>query len=420
MRQKFFDIAFATGGDQTVIPDAVDPGGDVSFNQGYGPDFQIDPTVDATGKDIDRMKFNYLMNAVTGALQALQEGGIPEWITAANNGGVAFPYAAQAHVLYSASGNPPFVEYVSLIANNTDTPGTTANWQVFLGIESSAAQALAGVDATTTMTPRRVASAINTAVTPFGNHTGSIVFFAQTAAPAGFIPANGALVSRVTFAALFAAIGTTFGAGDGATTFSVPDMRGCFPRGFDNGRGIDPARVFGSTQTSQNASHTHATSDPGHNHAVSQSAHAHPTGDPGHVHGVGDPGHAHAVADPSHIHGIGDPGHAHSMPNLGSVQAGGDNGGAQSPVATGFTSSRGQQNVNVSGTGIFMGAALTGIGIFAAGTGIFLGAALTGFVVGAQVANVANVAAVTGLSIVATGGTEARPTNVALLACIKF
>jgi hypothetical protein len=54
---------------------------------------------------------------------------------------------------------------------------------------------------------------------------GSVIHVAMSTAPSGYLQANGALVSRTTYAALFTAIGTTFGAGDGSTTFAVPDLR---------------------------------------------------------------------------------------------------------------------------------------------------------------------------------------------------
>lgn len=80
------------------------------------------------------------------------------------------------------------------------------------------------------------------------NPAGTLVFHAGATAPSGYLKANGSTISRTTYAALFAAIGTTFGAGDGATTFSLPDLRGEFLRGFDDGRGIDSGRTFGSSQ----------------------------------------------------------------------------------------------------------------------------------------------------------------------------
>ena len=86
---------------------------------------------------------------------------------------------------------------------------------------------------------------------------GSIFWFAANAAPAGYLKANGANVNRTTYAALFAAIGTTFGVGDGSTTFTLPDLRGEFARGWDDGRGIDSGRTFGSAQGHAFASHTH-------------------------------------------------------------------------------------------------------------------------------------------------------------------
>jgi len=92
---------------------------------------------------------------------------------------------------------------------------------------------------------------------PAGLPAGTIIHVAQNTAPAGYLKANGALVNRTTYADLFAAIGETFGAGDGSTTFALPDLRGEFIRGWDDGRGIDAARAVGSTQGGANAPHTH-------------------------------------------------------------------------------------------------------------------------------------------------------------------
>jgi hypothetical protein len=75
---------------------------------------------------------------------------------------------------------------------------------------------------------------------------GSILLFARSSAPDGWIKANGAGVSTTTYAALFANIGYTFG-GSGAT-FNVPDLRGAFPRAWDDGRTLDNGRGFGTYQ----------------------------------------------------------------------------------------------------------------------------------------------------------------------------
>ena len=90
-----------------------------------------------------------------------------------------------------------------------------------------------------------------------GSPAGSVIYHAANTAPTGFIKANGAAVSRSTYAALFTAIGTTFGSGDGSSTFNVPDLRGEFPRGWDDSRGIDSGRSFGSAQADELKTHDH-------------------------------------------------------------------------------------------------------------------------------------------------------------------
>ncbi|EKT4494145.1 tail fiber protein [Pseudomonas putida] len=89
---------------------------------------------------------------------------------------------------------------------------------------------------------------------------GQVAAFARSTAPTGWLKANGAAVSRTTYAALFAAIGTTFGVGDGSTTFNLPDMRGEFLRGLDDGRGVDAGRALGSWQADDFKAHKHVTS----------------------------------------------------------------------------------------------------------------------------------------------------------------
>ena len=94
---------------------------------------------------------------------------------------------------------------------------------------------------------------------------GSITMYAANTAPTGWLECSGAAVSRTTYAGLFAAIGTVFGAGDGSTTFNLPDMRGEFARGWDNGRGVDPARAFGSAQADELEAHVHSVTPPASN-----------------------------------------------------------------------------------------------------------------------------------------------------------
>lgn len=90
-----------------------------------------------------------------------------------------------------------------------------------------------------------------------GVPAGAILDFAMSTAPTGWLECNGAAVSRVTYADLFAAIGTTWGAGNGSTTFNLPPQQGYFRRSWDNGAGVDTGRAFASFQDSQLGAHTH-------------------------------------------------------------------------------------------------------------------------------------------------------------------
>ena len=107
--------------------------------------------------------------------------------------------------------------------------------------------------------------------------TGSVHMMATTTPPTGYLKCNGQAVSRTTYAALFAVIGETWGEGDGTTTFNVPEMRGEFVRGLDDGRGVDSGRNIKNHQGDQNRQHSHSTSvtstvnDPGHFHNVAYS-----------------------------------------------------------------------------------------------------------------------------------------------------
>ena len=114
---------------------------------------------------------------------------------------------------------------------------------------------VAGIPAATDLTP-----------------AGTVIYTARSTAPTGYLKANGAAVSRTTYATLFSAIGTTYGGGDGSTTFNLPDLRGEFVRGLDDGRGVDTSRTLGSSQGDATAlpSNAFTTSNPGnHSHSYS-------------------------------------------------------------------------------------------------------------------------------------------------------
>jgi microcystin-dependent protein len=109
-------------------------------------------------------------------------------------------------------------------------------------------------------TPSVSANTVITNTVSASNIVGQVCFFAMQTPPEGFLACDGSAVSRTTYAALFAAIGTLYGSGNGTTTFNLPDLRGEFVRGWDNGRGIDSGRSFGTTQTDAMQGHKHNTS----------------------------------------------------------------------------------------------------------------------------------------------------------------
>ncbi len=65
------------------------------------------------------------------------------------------------------------------------------------------------------------------------SEVGAIKPWTKAAAPAGYLLCNGAAVSRSTYAELFAVVSTTYGSGDGSTTFNVPQLQGKVPQGYD-------------------------------------------------------------------------------------------------------------------------------------------------------------------------------------------
>ena len=106
-----------------------------------------------------------------------------------------------------------------------------------------------------------------------GIPTATIVPWSASSVPTGFLECNGALVSRSTYSALFAIVGTTYGAGDGATTFKLPDLQDNVAIGKSGTKALastggantvaSTGNVGGSTanatlSTAQLASHSHS------------------------------------------------------------------------------------------------------------------------------------------------------------------
>jgi microcystin-dependent protein len=140
---------------------------------------------------------------------------------------------------------------------------------------------------------------------------GHVAAYAGNVVPLGYLECNGSAVSRTTYVNLFGVCGILYGAGDGTTTFNLPDLRGYFVRGWDDNAGVDVGRVLGSTQADLVGPVT-----------------------------ITDPGHTHT-----------DAGHTHSYIN----NMGGGNGGSSGSASpTGATTGSGVANIQSNTTGILI------------------------------------------------------------------
>jgi microcystin-dependent protein len=108
------------------------------------------------------------------------------------------------------------------------------------------------------------------------NTSGQIAAYASQTCPAGWLVANGAAVSRTTYSGLYNNILTTWGAGDGSTTFNLPDLRGTFLRGTGTNAnatvvaaGGAVGQAVGTYAADTYLNHSHAVTDPGHLHTYS-------------------------------------------------------------------------------------------------------------------------------------------------------
>ena len=138
----------------------------------------------------------------------------------------------------------------TFVSGETVTP-TKLNELVDLATVTSIVDA--DVSASAAIAASKLSTAAQQALLP----AGAVMPFAMNSAPAGWLAADGAAVGRSAYATLFAAIGTTHGAGDGSTTFNLPDLRGYFIRGTGtNGDGV-AAGAFATKQSAAFASHTH-------------------------------------------------------------------------------------------------------------------------------------------------------------------
>lgn len=235
MSDGYFKYPFAISGDKTTVPDPTQVSGSVSYQSGWPLDYQKILGTDPDALPIGRSQTNQLLYDITLGLKRFQEFGAYPWITTAQNDGVAFPYAKNAIAGYD-DGVAGYNVYQSLIAANTNPPSTG-------GVTHATWRNLSLPD----------------------SPIGQIIDFGGTSLQANHLACDGSAVSRTTYAGLFTAIGTTWGVGDGSTTFNLPDFR----RRGSVGSGGAGTGVLGSTVGSNGGEETHTQTIaemPNHNH----------------------------------------------------------------------------------------------------------------------------------------------------------
>jgi microcystin-dependent protein len=171
------------------------------------------------------------------------------------------------------------------------------------------------------------------------SQAGFMSLYAGSTLPSNYLWCDGKPYSRTTYAGLFTAIGIAYGAGDGTTTFNVPDYRGRVPMGADN---------MGGTAASRITSISNALGTVG--------------GEEKHALTIGElAAHGHGVTDPGHGHGVTDPGHVHAL-NVNAAPPGGGN-------SFGTGANDHANTTAVATTGITVNSATTGISIASTGSG---------------------------------------------------
>lgn len=182
---KFFNIPFATSGDKATIPEPVQPGGGISYTQGFGPDYERDPTSDPLAKRVPRDETNEYLYQITNSLKFLQLYGLPEWYAPAS-GPANYPISAR--VRYDAGAG--MQAWISLVATNTAVPGSDdTKWALdeffnLPALEATAAEAIAGTIGTKIITPRRLASAVQRNPWTYAAAGGTANVLTLTLAPA--------------------------------------------------------------------------------------------------------------------------------------------------------------------------------------------------------------------------------------------
>lgn len=196
---KYFTVPFGATGDRAVIPDATQPGGQVSYQQGFGPDYGRNPASDPLAKRVPRDQTNEYLYQITNALKFIQLYGAPEWY-ATDDLGATVNYPISARVRHNAGAG--MQAWRSLVANNTATPGSDATkWALdeafsFSALEASVAETTIGSSSSKVITPRRLAQVSRQAPWNIAVTTGTASAYVAALTP---VPAS---LSDISFAIL--------------------------------------------------------------------------------------------------------------------------------------------------------------------------------------------------------------------------
>jgi len=283
-------------------------------------------TINLAGAITGRLAWSSVFANGAACFYFLSDGSQTEWGTGVFNTG-APNSLTRTTVLGNSAGTTARLNFTTTTTVYNEVPAERVVYQ----------------DASTNVSlPNNLAAAGNATIT--GSLTassfagggsrmvGEIVDWAGISLPALYLWCAGQAVSRTTYAALFAALSTTYGAGDGSTTFNVPDRRGRASFGRDNMNGTAANRLTaansGVTGTTLGAvggderlpTHTHGTTETPHGHLIT------------------DPGHSHSVTAPA---GVG--------VTAGAYSSWSGNGTQSITTATAYT---GINNTNTNSTGV--------------------------------------------------------------------
>ena len=237
------------------------------------------------GNWITPSPINVGLTGISGTLPVSSSGGATPVIsinTAASDGSTVgtVELAIEAESTTGTAVDKVLTPFITkqTISDYLPNSSTTTIGAVELATD---AETIAGSPSNRAVTPANFnAFVANPSFSP-GSPIGSVVTWVGSSSPNGFLSCNGSAVSRTTYVNLFNVIGTTFGAGNGSTTFNVPDLRGYFIRGWDNGKGTDTGRTFGSRQGDGLLAHVHTGVSGSADHTVADPDETQSTGSGG-------------------------------------------------------------------------------------------------------------------------------------------